>query len=1843
MIMRDNDGIAIVGMDCRYPGSHNIKQLWDNILNVRQQFRKIPEDRLDLNYYYHPDRSANDYTYSTMAAVIDGYHFDRIKYKISKSTFEQTDMTHWMALDVANGALMDAGIDLGNKALKERFGVIIGNSLTGEFTRANVLRLRWPYMSRVLSSTLKEFDYDDQKIQNILRETEIKFKAPFPVPDADMLAGGLSNTIAGRICNYYDFKGGGYSIDGACSSSLLAVANACDALNNQRLDMVLAGGVDLSIDAFELIGFARNGALATTEMEVFSSKSQGFWPGEGCGMIVLMRESYAKQFGYKIYATVKGWGISSDGMGGITRPKSESQGLAMKRAYAMAGYGTDDVSLFEAHGTGTLVGDEIELKAIIDQLKEDKVTRPAILGSIKQLIGHTKAAAGIAGLIKTALTLDKKIIPPSKKYDNLHPLLEENLNILKVENQPLSWPEDKCLRAGISSFGFGGINVHLTIEESAEKNIELIAPLRENIVNVQQRISDELFCFTSNNIVALKDMLADYKTKIAQLSRSEFIDLSASLIKDLPNSSRCKLAVVSNSPENLSQKIENALSLIKDADTSFINVKQQIYFNSSTSKFKAAFLFPGQGTPLRADIGVFKQYIKQKDFSPEITTILNDNDTTTQHAVVRQNLESVQLLDSFGIKSEIGLGHSLGEISCLSWVGMLSSDNAIELAYKRGIAMANCAEAKGKMLAVRADYETVVRCITLYGVYLSGYNGPENFVLGGDEQSIDEAHYYLNSIEIPSSYVKVNFAFHTPLMNRSAELFRSDIKNLCFLQANKKMISTVTVEAISETTEVEPYLVDHINSPVRFYESFLEAEKEVNFFVEVGAGKTLSNALKDAHLNIVSLDYGADSISGLLNILAVAFAGNMNPNLQKLFYNRFAKPFNLEKWKLNVLINPCELLREKGSHPQFPLGETPLANDSYGKSQDNVMSEKHISIGPDLEVKAFIKNLISIKSEIPIDAILDEDRILSDLHINSLAISEIISLAVKFFDKDQATYAKASMVANENRTLNELSKCIIDGQSSKYSSSISSLDLERLPNWTQVFQRVNVEKKLMEASVSRSAGEVIFSGPTSKCSLLRTLLHEQNVSLGTGSIFLTDKNSDDECLKSFIEFIQSEKVLSGEFITLVQLDSKCRKYDLKPILRSFKQEYPFISIMTIDIEDNFEDALPIIINEIKFRTKYKEVKYLNHIRYESEIDALFLKSGDSKTLNEDDVMIVPGGGKGITFESVKFLAVTYHVKFAIIGRSNPENDPELSANLIFLSQNKINFKYYSADVLDHLAMHDCVRDAEIYLGAITSILYGAGINQPKLIKNINIRDFERTAAIKATGFRNLINAIKQDQLKLILGYGSIIAESGMEGNADYAWANDQLAGEICSFSQSYPNCKSVTIQWSIWSETGMGINLNSIDHLKSKGIWPIPIANGLKILDDFINDDSVKNGRYIVSGRYGDLPTLNFKREKLNIGRFIGEVVHYLPQLELVSNVKINLSSDPYLRNHVIDGQYIFPTVMILEAMAQIGGCLIKDSSGWSFKNLRISKPIFIPENGSLTLRILASRITKEQILVSIQSEDSDFEIENFQAVLCHGMKASLNSLPFQLPAGNVVNFNVEDKFYNDLLFHTGPFRKVSNFLYIDSYESLSEILVTERKSWFSNALSQNLVLGDAGINDAIIHCHQACRPSQRLLPTAVDSIFFTQNKVTSKLYVYTKELFEDGNNTTIDAYLLNENHEIIQYWEKLVLSQVKGHKFTKIWDLNLMIADLEYRFREDPDKCLLKLADIGIKEALMEMGQKDQLEINTDNGKLSFLANEEVSLSAQSKEYTVAIDGRVVQLIFASNMDKTTTSVQPI
>ena len=409
--------IAIVGMACRFPDATGPAEFLELVLTGRRAFRRLPPARLDVSEYgdgepgfRSPSGLAPGAFGSARAALLEGWRFDRAAYGVTQAAYQAADPAHWLALETAARALADGGFPGGQGLARDRTGVIIGNTLTGEVSRATALRTRWPYVRRVLRAALAAGEVPPERHADVIEHAAAGFLAPFPEIGDDTLAGSLPGAIADRICGHFGFRGGGHAVDAAHSSSLLAIAAACSALTAGDLDAAIAGGVDISLDPFELAGLAGTGVLASGEMRVFDARPTGFLPGEGCGLTVLMRAAEARAAGVPVYAEIAGWGVSSAGNAALTKPGSASLLLALRRAYHRARVDPSDVQLIEGDGTGTASGDLAELTSLAEIRQASP--RLAALGSVKANIGHTKAAAGAAGLIKATLAIAAGIIRP---------------------------------------------------------------------------------------------------------------------------------------------------------------------------------------------------------------------------------------------------------------------------------------------------------------------------------------------------------------------------------------------------------------------------------------------------------------------------------------------------------------------------------------------------------------------------------------------------------------------------------------------------------------------------------------------------------------------------------------------------------------------------------------------------------------------------------------------------------------------------------------------------------------------------------------------------------------------------------------------------------------------------------------------------------------------------------------------------------------------------------------------------------------------------------------------------------------------------------------------------------------------------------------------------------------------------------------------------------------------------------------------------------------------------------------------------------------------------------------
>ncbi|MBO0773655.1 MAG: polyketide synthase, partial [Actinobacteria bacterium] len=496
----------------------------------------------------------------------------------------------------------------------------------------------------------------------------------------------LPGAIADRICGHFGFRGGGHVVDAAHSASLLAVASACSALAAGELDTAVAGGVDISLDPFELSGLAQLGVLATTGMRVYDARPTGFWPGEGCGLVVLMRAADARAAGLASYAQIMGWGMSSAGSPALSRPGSGSLLLALRRAYERAGIAPEDVQLIEGDGTGTGSGDLAELTS----LAEIRGGAPglAAIGSVKANIGHAKAAAGIAGLIKTVLSIAAGVIPPGTGCVRPHPLIASEEARLRVPAAPEPWPARTRL-AGVSSVGPGGSSVHVVLRRDVgsgpRRRVQLpgryaavtggnrhrarrgaaaraARPGAERAgagkaaagrAETSGRLAipvpatpprTEPFVFSGPDRAAVTRELTQVAAVAPWLSDAELGDLAWQLgSRDASGPVRAGLAA--RSQDELARLASGAAELLRDLAPGRLTADAGIYAAEGAGG-GVTLLFPGE---------------------PETTSLTS-------------SLASLRWLAALGVTARAGAGHGLGELAGLAWAGCLSEPDAERLA-----------------------------------------------------------------------------------------------------------------------------------------------------------------------------------------------------------------------------------------------------------------------------------------------------------------------------------------------------------------------------------------------------------------------------------------------------------------------------------------------------------------------------------------------------------------------------------------------------------------------------------------------------------------------------------------------------------------------------------------------------------------------------------------------------------------------------------------------------------------------------------------------------------------------------------------------------------------------------------------------------------------------------------------------------------------------------------------------------------------------------------------------------------------------------------------------------------
>ena len=924
--------VAVVGASALFPGSPEAERFWRNIVEGVDLFSDVPASHWRLDDYYDPSPGAPHKVYANRGGFLPTIDFAPMDFGIPPNVLPATDTAQLLGLRVAQQVLEDAaGGDI-SQIDRERVSVILGASGGTEMTTYMAGSLQQPVWERGLRAAgLSEGE---------LRSFSENVASSYTPWQENTFPGLLGNVIAGRIANRFDLGGTNCVVDAACASSLAALEVGLHELYLGESDMVIAGGVDAFNDILMFKCFAKVTALSPSgDCRPFSDRSDGTMLGEGLAMLALKRLDDAERDGDRIYAVIRGLGTSSDGRAkSIYAPSPAGQAKALRRAYAAAGYGPETVGLVEAHGTGTKAGDAAEFAALREVFDASgRVDRQwCAVGSVKSQVGHTKGAAGACGLFKAVMALHHKALPPTIKIDRPNPSLEIEESPFYLSTQTKPWVADKGVprRASVSSFGFGGTNFHVAVEEYTGPGKRAWR---------YRSWDSELIVLGADSAAALSDQAARLSASLVD-SPDMLSYIARSTQSGYDAAQPHRLAVVAASVSDLRAMLDEIAATLQTSDLAGSFSSPKGYFYSAQQAGPVALLFPGQGSQyvgmgadipqlydpalspweraradhLNADRDLHQVVWPKTAFTDDERALQAAELTRTEWAqpgIGAHSLSLMSVIRSLGISPVAVGGHSFGEVSALCAAGVFSEEVALLIARARGALMAQAAaNSDGAMCAVTAPVEEVRKLIDQWGlpVVIANHNAPDQVVLSGDNATITDVAQRFGAAGVNARRLDVATAFHSEIVSPAAVPFAEFLASIPFGAQKVPVYANATAQPYAgEAHEMRATLANQIAQPVRFVEQIQAMwQAGARTFVEVGPGSVLTNlvgkCLAGQEHSAVSLDAkGRNGIRSLWMGLAQLVAAGVPMNFGSLWadYRVGDDPRTREQPKLVLKIN----------------------------------------------------------------------------------------------------------------------------------------------------------------------------------------------------------------------------------------------------------------------------------------------------------------------------------------------------------------------------------------------------------------------------------------------------------------------------------------------------------------------------------------------------------------------------------------------------------------------------------------------------------------------------------------------------------------------------------------------------------------------------------------------------------------------------------------------------------------------------------------------------------------------------------------------------------------------------
>jgi acyl transferase domain-containing protein len=1354
--------IAIVGAACRFPGGANDPEaFWQLLINGVDAIAKIPSDRWDVDAYYDPNPEIPGKMYTQYGGFLQQVdQFDAQFFGISPREAVRIDPQQRLLLEVTWEALENAGL-VNNKQAASQTGVFVG------VTTNDYARLLMP------SGDLSQMD-------------------------AYYLTGNPLNAIAGRLSYTLGLQGPCMAIDTACSSSLVAIHTACQSLRNEECTHALAGGVNLILSPENNVALSKAKILsADGRCKTFDASADGIVRGEGCGIIVLKRLSDAIADGDNILALIRGSAVNQDGASsGFTVPNKAAQEILLRQALKKARVEPSEVDYIEAHGTGTPLGDPIEIRALAAVFGEGRsLESPLKVGSVKTNIGHLESAAGVASVIKVVLSLQHQQIPSQLHLQELNPYVDWNELPISVTTSPTPWTATQERRiAGVSAFGASGTNAHVVLEE---------APLLQPKIESTIQRSLHLLTLSAKTNEALKQLAARYETHLADNPIAlEDICFSANTGR---GEFKHRLAVVASSTTEVSQKlsafaqgqevagvirdqVEGAISpriafLFTGQGSQYVGMGQQLYETQPT--FRAALDLCDEILRRQFDLPLLKVLYPQTE--DVCNSHILDETAYTQPALFALEYALFQLWKSWGVEPAVVMGHSVGEYVAACVAGVFSLEDALKLIATRGRLMQALPQ-DGAMVAVLANPELVMTVLEPYRqqVSIAAFNGPKSVVISGQREAVKSVCALLQAQRVKTKELQVSHAFHSPLMQPMLAEFRQVASEVTFSTPQLKLISNLTGELITEEITTPEYWCNHILSPVQFAASMKTLLPEYEVFLEIGSKPTLLGmarqcAPEEGQVWLPSLRPGQDDWQPLLQSLGELSVRGVSVNWQG-FYQDY---------------QPRRVLL-----PTYPFQRERFWVETVNR-------EIEVKFLPSKEQNTDWLYEIAWQSQA----------------LNSAGAEKTGSWFI-FADEGGMGLKLAHLLESQGEY------CIIVTAGSSY-KKLQEQHYQIEPSNPEDFQR------LLQESIGQ------YQPPC------RGVVHLWSLNNQASTL---EKYPGQYCVSALhiLQAIAKTKWTESPRLWLVTQGAQPVGTELRPLQlqqsalwglgRVIALEHPELRCSRLDLDPSAApEQVPNLLAELLAQDTEDQVAYRNGDRYVARlVQSPTSVNQPRKVICENNSYLITGGLGALGLKVAHWLVEHGAQHLVLTGRRGASE--AVQEEISKLEQAGAQILVVPADISNPDDVSKLLAEVKNTMPSLRGIFHAAGVLQDGMLLKQTTESFNKVMAPKVAGAWNLHTLTQDLELDFFVCFSSISALLGSPGQGNYAAANAFM--DALAHHRRALKLPAVSINWGPWRDAGMADALSSREQARwaEQGISTIGLEPGLQILEDILTQDVTQIG-----------------------------------------------------------------------------------------------------------------------------------------------------------------------------------------------------------------------------------------------------------------------------------------------------------------------------------------------------------------------------------------------------------------